>query len=93
MARKTTAKTQNNFLNWKLEVDLQESKQWGDSLGTSNNYNQESIKITNVLLIHNLDMQHLQQITYKGRKEGRKDKKKTRKKTPQKPKPQKLTFT
>lgn len=35
MARKTTAKTQNNLLKWKLEVvDLQESKWWYDSLGT-----------------------------------------------------------
>lgn len=35
MVRKTTAKTQNNLLNWKLEVvDLLENKWWYDSLGT-----------------------------------------------------------
>ena len=33
MARKTTAKTKNNWLNWKLEVvDWQESKQWVTAL-------------------------------------------------------------
>lgn len=35
MVRKTTAKTQNNLLNWKLEVvDLLENKWWYGSLGT-----------------------------------------------------------
>ena len=60
----------------------------GDSLGTLINYNQESIKITNVLLIHNVDVQHLQQITE--RKKGRKERKE---KNPQNPQIQKLTFT
>lgn len=54
----------------------------GDSLGTLISYNQESIKITNVLLIHNVDVQHLQQITKKGKE-----------KNPQNPQIQKLIFT
>lgn len=61
MVRKTTAKTQNNLLNWKLEVvDLLENKWWYDSLGTLVTViAKKSIKITNVLLIYNLDVQYL----------------------------------
>lgn len=63
MARKTTAKIENNLFIWKLEVVDLQNKLSDDGPGTGNDYNQESIKITNVLLIHNLGMQHLQQIT------------------------------
>lgn len=59
MARKTADKTENDLLTRKLEVvDYGWRANGGvtDSLGP---WHQESINITNVLLIHNLDVQHL----------------------------------
>lgn len=62
----------------KLEVvDLQENEQWDHSLTAQKTViNQGSINTTNVLLIFNLDVQHLQQITLKKKKKkGRIDRK------------------